>query len=123
MQPQFNCVFALLISMLYFKSINFYPNRPKIKLRLQKNTKFLSPGGCSPMHADPRNSSSIVDFWLCASAEIVHYHAIYFVVVNKCSNNYTDKLYLSRFWLLVHVHSFNFYQSANIKTTALVYTG
>ena len=37
---QFNHVFALLISMLRIKRINFYQNRPEIKLVLQKNTKF-----------------------------------------------------------------------------------
>ena len=40
---QFNDVFTL-ISLPHFKSINFYQNRSKIKLILQKNTKFLSAG-------------------------------------------------------------------------------
>ena len=31
---QFNYVFALLISMSHFKSMNFYQSRPKIKLFL-----------------------------------------------------------------------------------------
>ena len=37
-------MFSPLISLPHFKSINFYQNRPKIKLFLQKNTKFLSAG-------------------------------------------------------------------------------
>ena len=31
-----------------FKSNNFYQNRPKIKLFLQKKAKFLRPGGFAP---------------------------------------------------------------------------
>ena len=34
-------MFALPISMPRFKNINFYQNRPKIKLFLQKNAKFF----------------------------------------------------------------------------------
>ena len=33
-----------------FKSINFYQNRPKFKLVLPKNTKFLSVGGYVPQN-------------------------------------------------------------------------
>ena len=40
-----NHVFALLISVLCFKSINFYQNKLKIKLFLQNNLNFLSAGG------------------------------------------------------------------------------
>ena len=48
---QFNHGFVLLISMIsmpYFKSINFYQNRPKIKLFLPKNIKFSSSEGSAP---------------------------------------------------------------------------
>ena len=38
----FNLVFALLILMSRFNSINFYQNRLEIKLFLKKNTKILS---------------------------------------------------------------------------------
>ena len=41
---QFNNAFVLLISMPHFQSINFYENRPKIKLFLQKYPKFSSAG-------------------------------------------------------------------------------
>ena len=44
---QFIHVFALLISMPRFKSINFCQNRPKIKILLQKNCKIsdrIAPG-------------------------------------------------------------------------------
>ena len=37
---EFNHGFVLLISMPRFISTNFYKNRPKIKLFLQKSTKF-----------------------------------------------------------------------------------
>ena len=46
-------MFALLISMLRFKSIIFYQTNPKIKLFLQKNAKFSSAGGSTPR--PPRN--------------------------------------------------------------------
>ena len=39
--------------MPHLKNINFYQNRPKIKLFLQKNAKFSSAGGSAP---DPRAS-------------------------------------------------------------------
>ena len=39
---QFWHVFALLISMPRFKSVNFYQNRSKIKLLLQKNLQIPS---------------------------------------------------------------------------------
>ena len=62
----FNHVFGLLISMPHFKSINFYQKRPKLKILLQKNTKFSSAGSstsrppCSrrlgAFPQDPRNS-------------------------------------------------------------------
>ena len=38
-------VFALVISMPCFESINFYQNKLKIKLFLQNNKNFLSAGG------------------------------------------------------------------------------
>ena len=44
-------MFALLIFMPRFKSINFYQNKPKITLFLPKNLKFSSAGGYA---ADPR---------------------------------------------------------------------
>ena len=50
-----NYVFALLISMPHFKSINFYQNRLKIKLFLKKNTKFSIAGVSTPR---PRASGS-----------------------------------------------------------------
>ena len=40
LRSQFNYAFALLIPMPCFKSVNFYHNRPKIKLFLQKNYKI-----------------------------------------------------------------------------------
>ena len=42
---QFNHAFAVLIFMPYFKNINFYQDRPKIKQFLQKNAQFSSAGG------------------------------------------------------------------------------
>ena len=36
LRSQFNHVFALLVSMLHFKSINFCKNMPKLKLFWQK---------------------------------------------------------------------------------------
>ena len=41
-------VFALLISMPCFESINFHQNKLKIKLFLQTNTNFLSAEGSAP---------------------------------------------------------------------------
>ena len=41
-------VFSPLFSMPRIESINFYQNRPKIKLFLPKNTNFLSAGGSAP---------------------------------------------------------------------------
>ena len=41
----YNHIFALLIAMPRFNSINFYQKRPKIKLFLPKSTKFLGAGG------------------------------------------------------------------------------
>ena len=54
---QFNCLFALLIPMPRFKSINFYQNRPEIKLFLQKKKlqKFRAFGACP--------QTSIAYFW------------------------------------------------------------
>ena len=56
--PEFNHVFALLIFMPPefslkpdFKSINFYQNKAKIKLFLQKKPFFLSAGA---PHPDPQ---------------------------------------------------------------------
>ena len=51
MQPVQWC-FSPLISLPHFKSINFYQNRPKIKLFLQKNTKFWALGSAPipPVH-------------------------------------------------------------------------
>ena len=43
-----NHVFALLISMPCFESINFYQNKLKINLFLQNNTDFLSAGSSAP---------------------------------------------------------------------------
>ena len=40
LRSQFIHVFALLISMPRFKSINFCQNRPEIKILLQKNCKI-----------------------------------------------------------------------------------
>ena len=55
-------VFALLISMPCFESINFYQNKLKINLYLQNNTTFLSAGDSAPT---PRNAPfPIADFWL-----------------------------------------------------------
>ena len=57
-----NHVFALLISMPCFESINFYQNKFKIELFLQNNTKFLSAGGSAPR--PPKCPFPIADFWL-----------------------------------------------------------
>ena len=67
-------MFALPISMPRFKNINFYQNRPKIKLFLQKNAKFfvfcglrtqtpvpLAAGGFAPR---PPKHPPIAKFWL-----------------------------------------------------------
>ena len=43
-----NHVFALLVSMSCFESINFYQNKLKIKLFLQNNINFLIAGGSTP---------------------------------------------------------------------------
>ena len=57
-----NHVFALLISIPCFESINFYQNRLKIMFFLQNNTNFSSAGGSA---LDPPNASfPISDFWL-----------------------------------------------------------
>ena len=49
LHSQFHHVFALLISMPLFKCINFYQNRPKIKLYFKKKaTKSSSAGVFSP---------------------------------------------------------------------------
>ena len=40
LRSQFNHVFALLVFMPCFKSINFYQDVPEIKLFLQKNCKI-----------------------------------------------------------------------------------
>ena len=45
---QYDHVLALLISMPHFKSIDFYQSRPKSKLFLPKNAKFLNAGGSAP---------------------------------------------------------------------------
>ena len=50
---QFNYVFALLISMLRFKSINFCSNKPKVKF-VQKNSKISEHGGQSTQILLPR---------------------------------------------------------------------
>ena len=47
LRNQFADVFALLISMLHFKSINFYQNRPKIKFFLRKKYKTFHRCGLS----------------------------------------------------------------------------
>ena len=54
LRSQFNHVFALLVSMLHFKSINFCKNMPKIKLFWQKkNCKLAEQWGNSAPR--PRN--------------------------------------------------------------------
>ena len=88
---QFNYVFALLISMARFKCINFYQNRPIIKLLLQKIQIFWPLGAPLP---DLRNSPSVADFWLCVCVEIIHYYAIYFAVINKCESNYAGTVFV-----------------------------
>ena len=45
---QFNHVFAMLISLLLFKSNNLYQTRPENKSLLQKIAKILSAGGFAP---------------------------------------------------------------------------
>ena len=45
---QFNHVFAVLISMPRFESNNLYQTRPKIKVLLEKISKFLSAGCFAP---------------------------------------------------------------------------
>ena len=52
-------VFALLISMPRFKSINFYQERPKFKLFLHQNTKFFSAGGLPPDPVPPAAGSPL----------------------------------------------------------------
>ena len=64
---QFNYVFTLLVYMPCFKRNNFYQNRPKCKLFLQKNTKFLSPSASRLLKQPP-----IVNFWLYAPASSVY---------------------------------------------------
>ena len=60
--PESSHVFALLISMPCFVSINFYQNKLKIKLFLQNNTNFSSAGGSAPK---PRDAPLLIaDFWL-----------------------------------------------------------
>ena len=73
-----NHVFALLISMPYFKSINSSQNKSKIKLFLQKRNQIFrvlgayprpqwhpADGGRAPI--DPRNNPSpTAKFWLSA---------------------------------------------------------
>ena len=52
----------MLISMPHFKSINFYQNRPKIKLFLQnKHKKIFERWGLRPL--TPR-ATPFADFWL-----------------------------------------------------------
>ena len=53
---QYNHVFAQLISMPHFNNINFYQNRPKIKLILQ-NAILGALGALPP---DPRNSPTLL---------------------------------------------------------------
>ena len=53
-------MFALPISMLHFKSINFYQNSPKIESFLQKNTKILSAGSSAPQNTLPLRLSGSV---------------------------------------------------------------
>ena len=66
-------MFALPISKPRFKSINFQPNSPKMKLFLQKNAKFSSAGGLPPNPQPPaaggeapKTAPPIVNFWLRA---------------------------------------------------------
>ena len=58
----YNYVFAPQISMPRFNSINFYQNRPKIKLFCQKIQNFLALG------APPKKTETvpppIAGFWL-----------------------------------------------------------
>ena len=53
----YNYAFALLIFMPRFDNINFYQNRPRIRLFFQKNTKFLSAWGSAPR--PPQQSSPL----------------------------------------------------------------
>ena len=56
LRNQFNHVFALLISLPSFTSINFYQNSPKINIFLQNIQNFRASGASE--------TAPIADFWL-----------------------------------------------------------
>ena len=64
-----------------FKSTVFHQNRPKIKLFLHKNAKFLSAGGkrLGALPPDPRNSPPIAKSWLraclCPFVALRYFHS------------------------------------------------
>ena len=66
-------VFAPLISMPSFESIDFYQNKLKIKLFLQNNTNFLSAEGSGAR--PPKRPFPISDFWLRAGYDTYAAHS------------------------------------------------
>ena len=73
LRSQFNHVFALLIFMPRFKGINFYQNKHKFTLFLQKKLQNLPALGASPQEPlafDHQNSLPIADFWRTGQARL-----------------------------------------------------
>ena len=104
---QFNHVFALLISMPHFKSINFYQNRPKIRIFLRKSTKFSSAGGSTPRFSCPPAARSFSSRPL--STVLPSFHIFGYV-----SESNVFALLIStppQFSLIPHFLSIKFYQN------------